>query len=91
MKTKLSAVSLGMAFGVAKAIWMIAFAWVAWHWGFGSAFIRELATIYHNYDATLFGGLWGGLWGFIEGFLFGLVVGWVYNICMCCARPSDRL
>lgn len=82
--TRLSAIALGVAFGVVSALFMMIFAWSVWMNGTTSPIIDQWAAIYPGYAATLKGGFIGGAWGFVEGFICGLVVGWVYNLCLCC-------
>jgi len=89
--TRLCAPGLGLAFGIACALFMIVFAWSGWLWNYGTAITTEYAAVYYGYAPTLIGGLIGGLWGLLEGFIFGLIVGWVYNgIARCCRCSSCR-
>lgn len=84
--TRICSPALGVAFGFATGLMMLAFAWVAWRWGYGSSIIDQYSVVYSGYAPTLKGGLYGFLWGLVEGFIFGLVSGWVYNICArCCS------
>ena len=83
-RARLSAVGLGVAFGVVTALFMLGFAWAVWYDGSTSAIITQWAEIYPGYAATIKGGAIGGAWGFIEGFICGLLVGWIYNLCVCC-------
>lgn len=77
-------VTLGLAFGVASAIFMIAYAWMAMMFGYGTAMIDQYSMVYYGYAATFVGGLWGGLWGLIQGFIFGFLVAWFYDMfCRC--------
>ena len=81
---RLSAVALGVAFGVVTALTMMIFAWTAWNGGHGTQIVDMWATVYPGFEASLKGGFIGGAWGFVEGFIVGVVVGWVYNLCLCC-------
>ncbi len=86
--TRLSAVALGVAFGVVSAISMMVFAWSAWLGGNGSQMIQQWAAIYPGFDASLKGGFIGGAWGFVEGFVLGVITGWIYNLCLCCCSKK---
>lgn len=83
-KTKLSALSLGIAFGVVTALYMMFFAWVSWYWGYGVAIINQFSSIYIGYASSFMGGIVGAFWGFVDGFIFGILSGWIYNLCLCC-------
>jgi hypothetical protein len=88
--TRLSAVSLGVAFGVVTGLWMLLFALFASQSGHGTVIITQWADIYQGYAPTTVGALAGLGWGFIEGFVTGLVLGWIYNLCRCCCRCCTR-
>lgn len=90
VKNKLSAFSLGIAFGITESIFIILFAWISAKWGYGSPIIHELANVYYGYGPSFIGGLIGGVWGFVDGFTFGLVAGLIYNLCLrCCVKSSS--
>ena len=79
--------SLGVAFGIAKALCMLAFAWAGWLGGYGVSMIHDVANLYYGFAPTFVGGLYGALWGLIGGFIFGFVVGLIYDCCAsCCAK-----
>lgn len=87
---RLSAVALGIAFGVASAIWMAAFAWTG-GWGHEtSVLLKDLSNIYPGFDGSWKGGFIGAAWGFVEGFIFGVVIAWIYNLCICCCKGCCR-
>lgn len=83
-KARLSAVSLGVAFGVTSAICMALIAWSSYYWGMGGDLVAQWAAFYPGFAATVKGGFFGGAWGFLEGFVFGVIFGWIYNLCLCC-------
>lgn len=87
-KCYLSAVSLGVAFGVVSALWMMFFAWSAMWWGHGVPMIAQWAELIPGFAPTIQGGFIGGAWGFLEGFICGLIAGWIYNLCLCCCKGS---
>src|SRR5690348_3842366 len=80
-KAKLSTVSLGIAFGVTEALFMILFAWAGWLFGYGISMIHQIASVYYGYAPSFSGGLLGGAWGLVDGFVFGVVAGFIYNLC----------
>ncbi len=82
--SRVCAPALGLGFGIATGLMMMALAWISWKWGYGTSIVEQHAALYHGYASSLEGGLFGGLWGLIEGFIFGLVAAWVYNICARC-------
>src|SRR3990167_5909931 len=73
----LCAVSLGLAFGVVSAIFMLLLAWAGWLWGYGAVFIDQYSVIYYGYAASFVGGIVGAVWGLIGGFIFGFLSGWL--------------
>ena len=87
--------SLGIGIGVASGIFMIAFAWAAWLWGFGAAMIDQYSAFYYGYAPTFVGGLIGGIWGLVEGFIFGVIVALFYDLVArcckgkCCAKSGE--
>ena len=83
---RLSAISLGLEFGIVTGLWMMLFAWSAMWWGHGIPMIAQWAEVYHGYAPTYVGGLIGGAWGFAEGFISGLIFGLIYNLCSCCCK-----
>lgn len=90
VKSKLSVLALGLAFGIAESLFMMLFAWAGWLWDYGSSLIYQVSTVYYGYAPTFSGGLWGGLWGLMDGFVFGVVAAWVYNLCLsCCPKEKD--
>jgi hypothetical protein len=88
IKTKLSPVSFGIAFGFTEGVFMLLFAWVGWLFGYGDALIQQIAGIYIGYAASFFGGILGGIWGFVDGFVFGIVAAAVYNFCLSRCKKS---
>jgi hypothetical protein len=85
---KLCACALGIAIGVAKGLFLMILAWIAWIWSVGTPLVQYIGLFMHGYAPTLMGGFVGGGWGFLVGFISGLVVGWVYNLCLCCGSSK---
>ncbi len=82
-------VSLGLAIGIACGLFMMAYAWIAAFWGYGTAMIEQYGAFYYGYAPTGMGGLIGGLWGLLEGFIFGAVIALFYDLFACCCRKSN--
>lgn len=90
VRIKLSVCALGIAFGIAEAVFMMLFAWAAWLWEYGASLIHQISGVYYGYAPTFIGGLWGGLWGLIDGFIFGIIAALVYNLCLCfCSKQKS--
>jgi hypothetical protein len=88
-KAKICPVSLGIAVGVTKGLYLMLLAWVAMFFGYGTAMVDHISSVYPSYVASFSGGLIGGLWGLICGFVFGFVVAFLYDWCVCCRSKSD--
>lgn len=82
--SKLNMVSLGVALGLTKGLYMMLLAWAGWAGGYGLPMIHHIAEYHRNYAPDLVGGLMGGLWGFVCGFIAGFVIAFFYNWCLCC-------
>lgn len=86
-KVKVCPVSLGIALGFVKGMYMLLLAWVAWLFGYGSAMVDHISSFMSGYSASLMGGIKGGVWGFVCGFVFGFVFAYVYNfVCSRCKK-----
>lgn len=80
--------AFGTGLGVAKALFLILFAWIASIYGYDGVILHNLMDWLPGYRATFVGGLIGGLWGFISGFVFGAIMSFVYNYCVSCTCGS---
>lgn len=89
IKSKLSVLAFGVAFGVTDGLLMLLYGWAAWL-GHGAAMIHQVADMYYGYSPSFLGGLIGGLWGFVIGFIFGALIAWIYNLCLCCAHGCRK-
>lgn len=74
---RLSVVSLGMALGVTKGLFMLFLAWGGWI-GYSMPGMHQ-----GTYAPNLISGLTGGICGFICGFIAGAVIAFLYNLCLC--------
>jgi hypothetical protein len=73
------ALSVGILWGA--AVLLTGIANLIW-FGYGSGFLRLLASIYPGYKAsgTIGDLITGVLYSLVDGGLFGLVLAWLYNL-----------
>lgn len=71
-------VALGIAIGVLWALYVFCLGIVAM-FGWGTAMVVPLASLYIGYSASVLGAIVGGIWAFVDGFVAGVVIAWVYN------------
>ncbi len=76
---KCQPIALGVAIGVLWAFYVSCLAIVAM-FGWGTALVESLASLYIGYEASLIGALIGAVWAFVDGFIAGVVIAWVYNV-----------
>lgn len=84
--SRLSALSMALAFGVITGLWMMLFALYVYSTGHGTPIIAPWIDMYPGYEATVKGSFIGAGYGFVEGFIFGLLLAWVYNFFLMCCR-----
>jgi len=85
--SRLCVAGLGLAIGIVSGLCMMAFAWIAWMFGYGVMMVDQMAAVYHGYAATFKGGFWGLMWGFVDGFIWGILVALFYNFfAKCCGK-----
>ncbi len=75
---KCQPLALGVAIGVLWAIYVFGLAITAM-FGWGTALLESLASLYIGYEASVIGALIGAAWAFADGFIAGVVITWVYN------------
>ncbi len=84
-RARLSAIALGIAFGVMCGVTMMVVALMAFK---GHAPAAEMVTRWAVWlpgvEATVQGSFVALAWGFLKGFVSGLIFGWIYNLCLCC-------
>jgi hypothetical protein len=78
MDDKVQPVALGIAIGVLWAIYVGCLGITA-IFGWGTALVDALASLYIGYGASILGAIIGAIWAFIDGLVAGVVVGWIYN------------
>lgn len=75
---KLSVNALGIAGGVLWAIYVF-FCGITASFGWGTALVTTLSSLYIGYSASFFGAIIGAIWGFVDGYIAGAVIAWIYN------------
>ncbi len=80
MKLNLKALALTAGILWALAVFLVGIANLIWS-GYGTAFLRTVASIYPGYHATASIGdvIVGTLYSLVDGAVSGWVFGWVYN------------
>lgn len=75
---KLSANALGVGAGILWAIYVF-FCGITAIFGWGTALVTTLSSLYIGYSASFGGAIIGAVWGFVDGYIAGAVVAWIYN------------
>lgn len=75
---KLSVHALGVGIGAMWAISVFACGITAM-FGWGTALVDTLSSLYIGYAATLIGAVIGAIWAFVDGYIGGVIIAWVYN------------
>ncbi len=75
---KCKPVALGVAIGVLWAIYVGCLGIMAM-FGWGTALVAPLASLYIGYGASVAGAIIGLIWAFVDGFIAGVVIAWIYN------------
>jgi hypothetical protein len=75
---KCQPLALGVAIGVLWALYVFC-AGITAMFGWGTALVSTLASLYIGYGASIVGAIIGAVWAFIDGFVAGLVIAWIYN------------
>lgn len=76
---RLGVISLGLAFGIAWAVTVLALAVAAGLFGWGTPAALVIQSVYFGFAPTFPGAIAGAVWGFAHGFIFGSLIGWLYN------------
>jgi tetrahydromethanopterin S-methyltransferase subunit G len=77
--SRLSVLGLGLAVGIALAVFMLLTGLSAWLLNFGNAWVELLSAVYIGFEATFLGSIIGAIWGFVDGFICGIIIAWIYN------------
>ena len=80
MKLNLNALAIAVGIMTAAAILITGIVNLAWN-GYGTEFLKMMASIYPGYHAsgTIGDLIVGTLYGLVDGLVFGWVFGWIYN------------
>ncbi|MGB0084973.1 MAG: bacteriophage holin, partial [Rhodomicrobiaceae bacterium] len=76
---KCQPVALGVAIGVLWAAYVFLAGIVAM-FGWGTALVETLASLYLGYGASIIGAIIGAIWAFVDGLIAGVVIAWIYNM-----------
>lgn len=76
---KLKIIPLAVAFGAVWALGMLFLGWAA-TFGWGTALVELMASLYVGYEASFLGGIVGALWAFVDGAIAGALIAVVYNV-----------
>ena len=75
---KLRIIPLAVAFGAVWALGMLVLALAA-AFGWGTALVALMGSLYVGYDASFLGGIVGALWAFVDGANAGALIALIYN------------
>jgi hypothetical protein len=75
---RLQPLTLGIAIGVLGAAYAFFLGIIA-IFGWGTALVETMASLYIGYGPTFIGAIVGAIWAFVDGLIAGLVIGWLYN------------
>ncbi|MDH3230496.1 MAG: bacteriophage holin [Alphaproteobacteria bacterium] len=76
---RLKIIPLAVAFGAVWALGVLFLAFAA-AFGWGTALVELLASLYLGYEASFLGGVIGALWAFVDGAIAGALIALVYNL-----------
>lgn len=76
---KCQPLALGIAIGVLWAIYVF-FAGIFATFGWGTALVTTLGSLYIGYAPSILGAIIGAIWALIDGFVAGVVIAWIYNM-----------
>lgn len=71
--------ALGIAIGVLWGVYVFLAGIVAM-FGWGTALVETLASLYLGYGASIIGAIIGAIWAFVDGLVAGVVIAWIYNM-----------
>jgi hypothetical protein len=76
---KIQPIAFGIAIGVVWALG-VGFVGIIAMFGWGTAFVSALGSLYIGYGATVVGAVIGAIWALIDGFIAGALIAWIYNL-----------
>jgi len=76
---KLDVKALAVALGV---VWGFGMLFVGWAsiFGWGTAFVDAMSSVYIGFAPTFLGGIIGGVMGLVDGAIGGAIIAAVYNV-----------
>ena len=77
---KIDSIRLGAAIGIVWAGGILVLGILVALFGWGTLFMKTLASIYHGYGSSLGGIIIGTAWALVDGFCAGFFVGWIFNL-----------
>lgn len=81
--------ALAVALGVLWALYVGCIGITAMY-GWGTALIAPLSSLYIGYSASFIGAGIGALWALLDGFVAGLIIAWLYNLVAREPKPADK-
>jgi hypothetical protein len=75
---KISVKGLAIGLGVMWAASVLFLGWAA-IFGWGTAIVDAIGSVYIGFDASVIGGIVGAIWGFIDGAIGGAIIAVFYN------------
>jgi hypothetical protein len=76
---RLNVKALAIACGVLWGLGMLFVGWTSMLFGWGTAFVVMMSSIYLWFAPTFLGGIIGAIWGFCDGAVAGAVLALLYN------------
>jgi len=76
---KLRIIPLAVAFGAVWALGVLFLGWAA-AFGWGTALVEMMGSLYLGYGASFLGGIVGALWAFVDGAIAGALIAVIYNV-----------
>jgi len=76
---RLRIIPLAVAVGAVWALGVLLLGWAA-AFGWGTALVDMLASLYLGYGASFVGGIIGALWAIVDGAIAGALIAAIYNL-----------
>lgn len=76
---RLSVRAFALASGITWGACMLFLGWMAAWFGWSTALVLALGSLYIGFSATFVGALIGLVWGFFDGAIGGAILAWLYN------------
>lgn len=79
MAERLSIWSFALASGITWGVCMLFLGWVAAWFGWSTALVNTLGSLYIGFAPSFLGGIIGLVWGFFDGAIGGAILSCLYN------------